>query len=68
KEDTISLKDVIADLNGPMAGNDELVAHIQAGYDATADDVSLKSTTDANVHQGIVVDSLGQAIGFNGLS
>ncbi|EIZ1317253.1 retention module-containing protein [Vibrio parahaemolyticus] len=67
-EDTIDLKDVIADLNDPMAGIDELLAHIQADYDATTDNVSLSITTDANVHQTIVVENLGQAIDFNGLS
>ncbi|MBE4032079.1 retention module-containing protein [Vibrio parahaemolyticus] len=67
-EDTIDLKDVITDLNDPMAGIDELLAHIQADYDATTDNVSLSITTDANVHQTIVVENLGQAIDFNGLS
>ncbi|MFW1053989.1 retention module-containing protein [Vibrio parahaemolyticus] len=67
-EDTIDLKDVIADLNDPMAGIDELLVHIQADYDATTDNVSLSITTDANVHQTIVVENLGQAIDFNGLS
>ncbi|EJG0688462.1 retention module-containing protein [Vibrio parahaemolyticus] len=67
-EDTIDLKDVIADLNDPMAGIDELLAHIQADYDATTDNVSLSITTDANIHQTIVVENLGQAIDFNGLS
>ncbi|MDL2036724.1 retention module-containing protein [Vibrio parahaemolyticus] len=67
-EDTIDLKDVIADLNDPMAGIDELLAHIQADYDVTTDNVSLSITTDANVHQTIVVENLGQAIDFNGLS
>ncbi|HHC6646622.1 TPA: retention module-containing protein [Vibrio parahaemolyticus] len=67
-EDTIDLKDVIADLNDPMAGIDELLAHIQADYDAKTDNVSLSITTDANVHQTIVVENLGQAIDFNGLS
>ncbi|MCV5216493.1 type I secretion C-terminal target domain-containing protein, partial [Escherichia coli] len=38
-EDTIDLKDVIADLNDPMAGIDELLAHIQADYDATTANV-----------------------------
>ncbi|MFH4360174.1 retention module-containing protein [Vibrio diabolicus] len=67
-EDTIDLKDVIADLNDPMAGIDDLLAHIQADYDASTENVSLNITTDANVQQTIVVENLGTSIDFNGLS
>ncbi|MCZ0739386.1 retention module-containing protein [Vibrio diabolicus] len=67
-EDTIDLKDVIADLNDPTAGIDDLLAHIQADYDASTENVSLNITTDANVQQTIVVENLGTSIDFNGLS
>ncbi|HHX8475365.1 TPA: retention module-containing protein [Vibrio diabolicus] len=67
-EDTIDLKDVIADLNDPTAGIDDLLAHIQADYDASTENVSLNITTDANVQQIIVVENLGTSIDFNGLS
>ncbi|MFH4858368.1 retention module-containing protein [Vibrio diabolicus] len=67
-EDTIDLKDVIADLNDPTAGIDDLLAHIQADYDASTENVSLNITTDANVQQTIVVENLGASIDFNGLS
>ncbi|MFH4853937.1 retention module-containing protein [Vibrio diabolicus] len=67
-EDTIDLKDVIADLNDPTAGIDHLLAHIQADYDASTENVSLNITTDANVQQTIVVENLGTSIDFNGLS
>ncbi|MFH4601664.1 retention module-containing protein [Vibrio diabolicus] len=67
-EDTIDLKDVIADLNDPTAGIDDLLAHIQADYDASTESVSLNITTDANVQQTIVVENLGTSIDFNGLS
>ncbi|TNC02537.1 retention module-containing protein [Vibrio diabolicus] len=67
-EDTIDLKDVIADLNDPTAGIDDLLAHIQADYDASTENVSLNITTDANVQQTIVVENLGTSIDLNGLS
>ncbi|NVC49559.1 retention module-containing protein [Vibrio diabolicus] len=67
-EDTIDLKDLIADLNDPTAGIDDLLAHIQADYDASTENVSLNITTDANVQQTIVVENLGTSIDFNGLS
>ncbi|HHF0488006.1 TPA: retention module-containing protein [Vibrio antiquarius] len=67
-EDTIDLKDVIADLNDPTTGIDDLLAHIQADYDASTENVSLNITTDANVQQTIVVENLGTSIDFNGLS
>ncbi|MFH4434140.1 retention module-containing protein [Vibrio diabolicus] len=67
-EDTIDLKDVIADLNDPTAGIDDLLAHIQADYDESTENVSLNITTDANVQQTIVVENLGTSIDFNGLS
>ncbi|HHF3069754.1 TPA: retention module-containing protein [Vibrio diabolicus] len=67
-EDTIDLKDVIADLNDPTAGIGDLLAHIQADYDASTENVSLNITTDANVQQTIVVENLGTSIDFNGLS
>ncbi|MFH0273391.1 retention module-containing protein [Vibrio jasicida] len=67
-EDMIDLREVISDLNSPMIDMDDLLGHISADYDASTEAVSLNITTDTNVHQTIVVEHLGDAIDFNGLS
>ncbi|WP_104025815.1 retention module-containing protein [Vibrio hyugaensis] len=67
-EDMIDLREVISDLNSPMVDMDDLLGHISADYDAATEAVSLNITTDANVHQTIVVEHLGDTIDFNGLS
>ncbi|MGR5130828.1 retention module-containing protein [Vibrio alfacsensis] len=67
-EDTIDLCEVISDLNDSAIDMDELLVQIQADYDASTEAVSLNITTDANVHQTIVVENLGDAIDFNGMS
>ncbi|PQJ46343.1 adhesin [Vibrio jasicida] len=67
-EDSIDLRDVISDLNNPMIDMDDLLSHISADYDAATEAVSLSITTDTNVHQTIVVEHLGDALDFNGLS
>ncbi|WP_409589175.1 cadherin-like domain-containing protein, partial [Vibrio jasicida] len=67
-EDSIDLREVISDLNNPMIDMDDLLGHISADYDAATEAVSLNITTDTNVHQTIVVEHLGDALDFNGLS
>ncbi|MFM2625396.1 retention module-containing protein [Vibrio owensii] len=67
-EDSIDLREVISDLNNPMIDMDDLLSHISADYDAATEAVSLNITTDTNVHQTIVVEHLGDALDFNGLS
>ncbi|AYO11596.1 retention module-containing protein [Vibrio campbellii] len=67
-EDSIDLREVISDLNNPMIDMDDLLGHITADYDASTEAVSLSITTDANVSQTIVVEHLGDAIDFNGLT
>ncbi|NOJ18755.1 retention module-containing protein [Vibrio jasicida] len=67
-EDSIDLREVISDLNNPMIDMDDLLGHISADYDASTEAVSLNITTDTNVHQTIVVEHLGDALDFNGLS
>ncbi|MHA2759546.1 retention module-containing protein [Vibrio harveyi] len=67
-EDSIDLREVISDLSSPMIDMDDLLSHISADYDASTEAVSLNITTDANVHQTIVVEHLGDSIDFNGLT
>ncbi|KJQ90635.1 hypothetical protein UF05_14920, partial [Vibrio sp. S457-15] len=45
-----------------------LLVYFEEVDDATTDNVSLSITTEANAHQTIVVEDLGQAIVSNGLS